>query len=93
MAHKITIVCDSCEKEYMIESTMDLPPYWLGVQMAIADKDGVVPPKDIFIHLCSQECMADYAASDIMKEKILLADKHERDFREEEDDEDDIGER
>ena len=85
MAHKITIVCDSCEKEYMMGNNMDLPPYWLGIQLAVADKDGVVPSKDTFVHLCSQQCFIEYAQSDAVKEKILLADKAEDSFPEEDD--------
>ena len=42
MSHKITIICDSCDSQFMIDETMDMPPYWLGVRLAVADGDGLV---------------------------------------------------
>ena len=75
MAHKITIICDMCETEFMIDLEMDLPPYWLGVQIAVANQDGIVPTKDMFIHVCSQECFIEFAKSQDLKEWRMLADK------------------
>ena len=75
MSHKITIICDSCEKEYMMDDEMEMPPYWLGVQFAVANKDGMIPLKDIFVHVCSQKCLIEYVKGNVIKERILLVDK------------------
>jgi hypothetical protein len=88
MSHRLTLLCDSCGKEYMVDETMDMPPYWMAVQIAIGDKEGFVPEheRDKFIHFCSQECFADYCGSAELKERIMLVDRMEGADEEEPDD-------
>lgn len=82
MSHSITFICDSCEKQFMIDETMEIPPHWIAVQIAIADKDGLVPSqeRDVFSHFCSQECVVEYTSSDKIRERSLTVD---RDFNDE----------
>lgn len=75
--HQITLICDYCEKNYSLEDEMEIPPYWFAVQVAIANQYGLVPnhERDKFMHFCSQECLASYAASPAFRERICLVDK------------------
>jgi hypothetical protein len=56
---------------------MELPPNWIGVQIAIANSDGYIPPheRDIYMHFCSIECLSEHADGDDFKERYYLADK------------------
>ena len=80
MGHKLTLVCDVCEQEYMMEDDMELPPYWLGLQMVVSDGDGIIPlsVKDIFMHICSVGCLAEVAEHPKIKDRIALIDKISR---------------
>lgn len=76
MHHNIYI-CDTCEKNYTTTDPMDLPPYWCAVQIAVSNKNGVVPvqERDVFSHFCSQECFVVYCQSDTFQERILTVDQ------------------
>ena len=76
-----TVVCDSCETEYVLSEDMEMPPSWLGVQVIIADREGIIPmhEKENYMHFCSQDCLVDYASDKKFKERILMADKEEKD--------------
>lgn len=88
MSHRVTYICDSCEKQFIIDDIMDIPSYWIALQVAIANKDGLVHPKerDVYSHFCCQECAVEYLLSDEMKEKILTVDQLYDEFDETEDD-------
>ncbi len=60
----------------MMDDSMDMPPYWFGAQFVIADQEGAIPmhERDIFLHFCSQECLAEYAAGQEIKERESLVD-------------------
>jgi len=60
----------------MLEDQMDMPPYWMGIQLAIANGEGMVPMnnKDTFLHFCSVECLAEYADQDL-REMVLVVDQ------------------
>lgn len=61
----------------MIDETMDIPSHWFAVQLAIADKDGLVPhqERDVFQHFCSQKCVVDYVKSDEVRERLCSVNK------------------
>lgn len=79
MSHRVTIICDNCEKNWMIDETMDLPPYWLGMRVVIADKDGLIPPherEDVMdLHFCSKECASEYLSGEDFKARSLMVDR------------------
>lgn len=80
MSYIGTLLCDSCEEQYILEIGMDLPPHWFGVQMVIADKDGTISEeKETFLHFCSQDCLADYAKSKNITEKMFSVDDEDND--------------
>jgi len=65
----------------MIDETMDIPGHWFAVQIAIADKDGLIPQheSDVFHHFCSQQCMVDYAKSDEVRERLCSVNRSYKD--------------
>ena len=77
----ITFKCnnETCGLQYTIEEEMEMPPHWFGLQLAIADSEGMIPPheRDIFQHFCSQRCLVEYVASKIIKTRYLLASRKE----------------
>lgn len=74
--HRLTLVCDICGQEFMLEESMDLPPYWLAVQIGIGDKDGFASDDEQkYNHFCSQECFIDFAKGPEIKERLMLIDK------------------
>ncbi len=75
--HLVTFKCDSCEKEHMIDEEMEMPPYWFGVQMAIADQDGMIPSheREEYLHFCEQKCLFDFCIGKELKSRFLLVDK------------------
>ena len=76
-SHQVTFCCDCCDTNFMIdEEAMELPPGWLGLQVVIADTDGCVPDheREVYCHFCSQDCLAEYTASDEMRQRLALAD-------------------
>lgn len=87
MSHRVTIICDNCNTNYMIKEEMDLPPYWIGMRVVISDKDGLVPPHErddtLDIHFCSDVCAAEYLTGTEFKERRSMVD---REFSEEQDD-------
>ena len=72
---KVTLVCNNCEEEFTLDESMEFPPYWIGIQMVIANKNGTLPSEDIVVHSCSQKCLVEYVQSNEFKEKITLIDK------------------
>ena len=89
MSHRITIVCDNCGQEYLLPPEMELPPYWIAIQFTISNKDGEMPADtpDMLTHLCSQECLKEFVAGDIIRSQMALVDKPDP-----EEDIEDIGE-
>ena len=79
MSHRVTIICDGCDKNWMVDETMDLPPYWIYIRSVIADKDGQVPPHEqedsMDLHFCSRECAADYLMSDEFRARSTTVDR------------------
>jgi len=77
MSQRLTLMCDGCGKEFIVDEAMDLPPYWLAVTINVADKDGLVPDqeKDDYLHFCSQECLVDFCAGEEVKDLLMLIDK------------------
>lgn len=75
----MTIICDGCGKNWMVDETMDLPPYWIAMRAAIADKDGLVPPhereEDMDLHFCSTECASEYMLGDEFKARASMVDR------------------
>lgn len=67
---------------------MELPPYWMGCPVSIANGEGTING-EVFIHACSLECLSEYMLGEVMKEKLMLIDKENDDLYPEEDDEED----
>lgn len=77
MAHRVTFVCDGCETQFMVDESMDIPPHWLAAQIAISDKEGMVPnqERDIFLHFCKRECVMQYVSGAKLRERLCLVDR------------------
>ncbi len=63
----------------MLHNDMEMPPYWIGFQVAIADSDGLIPDheRDVYTHFCKQECLIEFVNStevNEINERILLVD-------------------
>lgn len=88
MSHRVTFICDSCEKQFMIDESMDIPPHWIAIQVAMSNKDGLVPnqEREVFSHFCSQDCVTVYAQSDILRERSIMVDRNFEDEEESEGD-------
>jgi len=78
--NEVTFMCDSCERQFIInEETMELPPGWIGIQVVIADTEGFIPDheREVYSHVCSRECLIEYASSTDMRQRICLVEKPE----------------
>lgn len=86
--HNIDFKCDNCDHEYMLNEGMELPPSWMGVQIAFANTKGVIPEdeQEIFSHFCSLKCLIEFVQSDEIKERFFLADQNDEDGEEDDDD-------
>jgi len=76
--HEITFKCDSCDTNFTIdEQAMELPPGWLGLQIAVADSDGCIPEqeREVFGHFCTRACLVEYISSQQIMERLCLTDK------------------
>lgn len=71
MSHKITLVCDACEQEYLLNEDMEIPPYWIGAQIAAGNKDGLLT-QELFIHVCSQKCLLEFIRKNFRKYMALI---------------------
>lgn len=78
MALYATMICDGCETNFMLDpDNQDMPPNWMAIQIAIADKKGMIASQekgDVFVHFCCIECAVEYFESDSFKEVYLLTD-------------------
>lgn len=79
LLQSIVFMCDRCDKHFTIGNDMELPPGWLGVQLAIADSNGYIPTREreVYMHFCSLECLSEFIDSDELKERFYLVDKQE----------------
>lgn len=73
--HIVDFECDGCGQRYSLESG-ELPPRWIGVQIAMANTEGDIPKHEqkCFSHFCSLECLLEFAKSDDLRERFLLSD-------------------
>lgn len=64
-----------------------MPPHWIGVHLAISNKDGHFPEReiDVFNHFCSTECLIEYLRSQEFRERRLTVDAAEEEGEEEDD--------
>ena len=93
--HKINFQCDGCGQQHILEEGMELPPRWLGVQIAFSNSDGIIPKQEqeCFCHFCNIECFGDFVSSQEIKDRLLLVDEeYEDDEDDEEYDDDDDNE-
>ena len=81
---QVTFVCNGngCGEEYMLHEDMEMPPHWIGLQVAISDEDGAIPDheREIFTHFCKQECLIEYVNSNDITERMMLVDGESDDF-------------
>lgn len=75
--HQVTIACDGCEVEYMLHQEMELPPSWIGVQIVIADIDGIIPEQeeDIFNHFCSVKCLGEFCEGNDLRRRVSYVNR------------------
>lgn len=87
--HEVTFKCDSCDQNFLIEESMDLPPNWLGLQVICSNTDGIIPEheQENFCHFCSPECLIEYTTGDELLVRLSMVDQNP-DFDEDEDPED-----
>ena len=88
MSISVTVSCDNCGSEFPTETSMELPPYWMGVQIAVSNSSGTIVGNDLFVHLCSPKCLSEFAKGSMVKEKIMLADKEQPRKKSDNDDDD-----
>jgi len=71
---EVTFSCDQCGMEYMLDYDMNSPPNWIGVQLMLANPDGIVsePDRDLFFHICSPACMREFAISEKFADALSL---------------------
>lgn len=88
--HRVDFECDGCGVQHSLDEGMELPPKWIGVQIAVADNEGIIPEQEqeCFAHFCSTTCFCEYAKSEEMKERVLLSDVHYEDEDDDDEDED-----
>jgi hypothetical protein len=92
VSHLVTIICDKCSESYLMDETMDMPPHWIGMRIAISNGDGLVPPHEreesVDWHFCSQNCAAEFIGGEVLRERIATVNRSTDDDDEiEEDDE------
>ncbi len=77
MSHKITFECDECNQQFISEPIMDMPPYWFGVQICLANQHGTIPDheQEIITHFCSKQCLHKYLNGEDMKRRVAIVDK------------------
>ena len=77
MSHRLIFICNMCGIEYAPQDAVDLPPYWVGVQIAIANGGGQIPPqeREVFCHFCSTECLAKYAVGSEVRTRKCMVDR------------------
>jgi hypothetical protein len=88
----ITVACDNCGTEFCMEDEMELPPYWMGVQMAVTNGSGLIVGQDLFVHICSSKCLVEFAGGNVIKDKLMCADKEKPRKSEDEEDSEEGGE-
>lgn len=76
MSHSITFKCDQCESNYVSDPSLDMPPYWIGTQFAIANSDGLIPEQEteVILHFCSKECLTNYIKGEDFKRRLAIID-------------------
>ena len=84
----ISFVCDGCDTHHMVKDDAEMPPHWLGLQIAIANEDGLISSqeRDIYKHFCSIECMITYVCGEEIKERLSFVDRKNLDNEPSEDD-------
>ena len=79
MSHKITIVCDQCGTQHLLdEESQDMPPHWIGMKLFMADWEGLVPPSerdDIYLHFCKPDCASNYMSGSDVELRLRTIDK------------------
>lgn len=80
---KISFVCDFCEQNYLgfdandPDINLDMPPGWMGVQIVLADSEGLIPEHEqqVIRHFCSKQCLAEYIRGEEFKRRIAMVDQ------------------
>jgi hypothetical protein len=80
MSHKITFNCDHCNENFIVDEGMEMPPYWIGVQIALSNHHGNIPvqEQEVINHFCSTECFNAFLEGEDFKRRIALVDKEIR---------------
>jgi len=78
MSHRVTLICDTCSEHYTLENGMEFPPYWLGVQIAVGNKEGTTMGNyEMYVQFCSQECFQKYSGGVEIKHHIAFVDRED----------------
>lgn len=92
MSLRSTMICDNCNTNFMLQENYEMPPYWIGCQIVVSNKDGEIlieSEEASFFHFCSQECFSSYAGGKPMKKMIASIDNVIPQEKDEDDDDDD----
>lgn len=80
MSVRSTMICDGCGQHHILEADEDMPPYWFGLQVVVADGEGMIPvERESFVHFCSQACVVEYCQGAHLREFAALVDQVEDD--------------
>jgi hypothetical protein len=60
----------------MADTEIEMPPMWMGMQVMIADTEGLIPDqeREIFHHFCKLECLREFLASDSLDQRMVMID-------------------
>lgn len=77
MSQVLSFHCDECQEEFSVEEGMDLPPYWMGMQVCLGNQYGIIPERemDVILHFCGINCLKKYINGENMKRRLALVDK------------------
>lgn len=61
----------------MIDESQNIPPHWFALQIAVSDREGMIPIRetDHFLHFCSQKCAMDFIGGDDIREMSATVDQ------------------
>lgn len=76
MSIRKTIICDGCEKHFLLDDDEEMPPYWFIAQIAVGNGEGFISAEEqeSLSHFCSQTCLVEYCGSDRVRELAAMAD-------------------
>lgn len=77
MSLRSTMICDNCNKNFMLKEDHEMPPYWIGCQIVVSNKEGeilVESEESSFFHFCGQDCLSAFVSSKAVSKMIASVD-------------------